>query len=165
MVRRIIKYFFLVSAHSVEFIVLNFCRKHFFGSSKPSPQLTSSPLGKLCLCYSLLPRQNLPECCQNGYSIESHPRRRKLMGPTWEDGDAPVQTISSMLWSWLNSFGVTAGGGHISHFVHEEYPLAWTCHNPWTEHSKPLSSSCNPVHLHFSPSSHCFHSPALIIAQ
>lgn len=97
MVRRIIKYFFLVSAHSVEFIILNLCEKTF---PLQFQKLTYSPLGKLSLCHAALPSQlskTSRGAAKMGTALKPIPGWESSGVQPREDGDTLLRAWGSLL--------------------------------------------------------------------
>lgn len=97
MVRRIIKYFFLVSAHSVEFIILNLGEETF---PLQFQKLTYSLLEKLHLCHVPLPSQppkTFPGSAKMGTALKPTPGWESSGVQPREDGDTLVRAWVSLL--------------------------------------------------------------------
>lgn len=152
MVRRIIKYFFPVSAHSVEFIILNLWEKTFPRQFQALSQAHLLTAWVSC-AFALVPNQVTQmslSTAKMGTALKPIPGWESWRVQPQEDGDALVGI--SRLWPWLNFFGVTLGGGHVFLFVHVNIPwseCAMIC--AWRHqqtsvltgpgmHSQPLSS-------------------------
>lgn len=109
MVRRIIKYFFLVSAHSVEFIILNLCKKTFL---RQFQKLTCSLMGSYAFAMPCSQAR-----CPKLPALKPIPGWESSGVRPREGGNALGGTWVSVLWPWLNFFVFAKDGHVLSHLI------------------------------------------------
>lgn len=167
MVRRIIKYFFLVSAHSVEFIISNLCKKIF---PRQFQKLTCSLMGSYAFAMP---------CSQA--RCPKLPALKPVSG--WESsGVWPREGGNALGGAWVSVLGprlnffVFAKDGHVLSYLISYHVTEWSGlgMNTWAElhpwrtrnFSIPhLSSPAVPSPQLHSAFSHSLHFPALPTLQ